>query len=194
MAHLQPIAVRRSICGFEGNSDLYGLGVRVGLYLQLFSSISVSVYLAKESYLKFYRISNMAMLLSVMIIIINESVQKAVKGVEVNSLVFVLTVQVYAMVFPLFAAKPDWLYWTVFLGIGVVQNVYTLWFFFHGLDVLPRSACLDEYGFFFAKVSIWHWYRTVGKVFVCLGFAALLLAPLCMFVPIFHTTVLVSLI
>ena len=35
---------RRDICGFDGNPDLYGLGIRLGVYFQLFSSSLANHY------------------------------------------------------------------------------------------------------------------------------------------------------
>lgn len=35
---------RRDPCGFEGNPDLYGLGIRLGIYFQLFSSFLANHY------------------------------------------------------------------------------------------------------------------------------------------------------
>jgi hypothetical protein len=34
----------RDTCGFEGNPDLYGLGIRLGVYFQLFSSFLANHY------------------------------------------------------------------------------------------------------------------------------------------------------
>jgi hypothetical protein len=36
-----------SVCGFSGNSDVYGLGVRLGTYLQWLSSI-IALNLSRE--------------------------------------------------------------------------------------------------------------------------------------------------
>jgi hypothetical protein len=35
---------RHNVCGFEGNSDLYGLGIRLGVYFQLSSSFLANHY------------------------------------------------------------------------------------------------------------------------------------------------------
>jgi hypothetical protein len=42
---------------------------------------------------------------------------------------------------------------------------YWLWFYWAGLDALPSSGCLENYTFFFARVDLYGWCRTVCKVF-----------------------------
>lgn len=39
---------------------------------------------------------------------------------------------------------------------------YYVWFWFVGIDSVPQGTC-DEYSFFWAKVNIRGWYRTVNK-------------------------------
>jgi hypothetical protein len=46
-------------------------------------------------------------------------------------------------------------------GETVCLLALTTWFWFHGMDTLPRS-CRDDYAFFFKKVSIWHWFRKLS--------------------------------
>jgi predicted histidine transporter YuiF (NhaC family) len=166
MDHLQTLTDRGGVCGFEGNTDFYGFGIRLGLYFQLFSTISVTL-LGKESYSKYYRLSNIAMLLSIIIVVLKQSVNRSVMGVEVAFISWIISTTLMSVS----TSKLDKFYVCVYVAIGCMYSVYMAWFYYHGLDLLPKSTCADEYEFFFSKVSLWHWYRTFNKVIftiVCL--------------------------
>lgn len=44
------------------------------------------------------------------------------------------------------------------VGLAALYN----YFWWRGMDLLPRS-CPDDKAFFFTKVSIWGWFRSLNK-------------------------------
>lgn len=47
--------------------------------------------------------------------------------------------------------------------IDLALNCYWLWFWIVGMEQLTLSPCTG-YGFFFAQVSLFGWFRTLGKI------------------------------
>lgn len=164
-------------CGFQGNGDLYGLGVRLGLYIQLVTVALVSSFLPRSPYLGFFKNTNLSLFASTWIIILKESILRDIRGVEIN--IFNLLTVLQLAVLGLLAMRgrisigPKFLLGTICVQLVTVS--YWLWFFWRGLDVLPRSTCPDEYAFIFAKVSLYHWFRTLSKaLFTILGVSIVL--------------------
>lgn len=50
--------------------------------------------------------------------------------------------------------------------VELILLFYSVWFWFVGLDRLPHSAECTAYAFFFAKVDLYGWFRTLGKVYI----------------------------
>jgi hypothetical protein len=98
MNQLQSPTDRDGLCGFEGDSDLYGFGVRLGLYFQLFSTISVQ-FLSKESYSKYYRLSNVALLMSIIVVVLKQSAKRSIMGVEISFAIWIVSTTLYCVQF-----------------------------------------------------------------------------------------------
>src|SRR5690554_6146272 len=71
-------------CGYQGNGDLYGLGIRVGLYIQLLTICMVSSVLPKSLHSSYFINTNISLFASTWIIIIKESILRNIAGVEIN--------------------------------------------------------------------------------------------------------------
>lgn len=79
-------------------------------------------------------------------------------------------------------------YWrgqlTVLIYVGELVALISLflWFWWIGMDTLPRS-CDKDYAFFFAKVNIWGWYRKFNQATSVLiaitGFSSALFYMIC---------------
>ncbi|KAJ0130951.1 High-affinity glucose transporter ght2 [Fusarium oxysporum f. sp. albedinis] len=153
-------------CGFQGNGDLYGLGVRLGLYIQLLTIGVVSSLLPKSLYSSYFINTNISLFASTWIIIIKESALRDISGVEINIFSILAATQLGATILLVqrhMAMLPAISMASIL--INILTSGYWTWFFWRGLDVLPRSACPDEYAFFFARVSLYDWFRTLSKVF-----------------------------
>ncbi|KAI0382807.1 hypothetical protein F5Y04DRAFT_279582 [Hypomontagnella monticulosa] len=150
-------------CPIDGNSDLYGLGVRLGLYLQF-----IALVLARPSVklaFKAINSSTIAFILANFIVLVRETTSRTLRAPEACLLFFLLVPQLAVNVI-----STDVINGSINLR-GVVAILlwaafvfYFNWFWWVGLDVLPMSGCEDEYGFFFTKVSLRGWFRTFNKV------------------------------
>jgi hypothetical protein len=149
-------------CPVEGQPDLYGLGIRIGIYIQMLAvqiSGLLSMVLRQDDYLGE---SVVLFILAVSSVLIKLIVHKQILAVEAAPMVALLLAQVSVcravsqmgfVVGIIFAVE--------FCGLSSLF----VWFWWHGMDVLGRSPCADDKVFFFAKVSLWGWFRTMNKVF-----------------------------
>lgn len=166
-------------CPVQGNPDLYGLGIRVGIYIQM---ITVQLSGLASAILKTEDALGQGTIIFVLatgIVLINLLQQAAgstadsdgntiLQPVEVFPILTLLLAQVGVCRVPYWKGQTTALIYTFEVG-GLIALF--AWFWWHGMDTLPRT-CQDDKAFFFAKVSIWNWFRTlnkVGSVFAIIG-------------------------
>ncbi|KAI4865269.1 hypothetical protein F4820DRAFT_469917 [Hypoxylon rubiginosum] len=148
-------------CPIEGNSDLYGLGVRLGLYLQF-----IALVLARPSAKRAFdaiNTSTIAFILANFVVLIQQSSLRELYAPEAYLLFYLLVPQLVVNVFGTNLQAIDYRGVIAILLWGAFCFYYS-WFWWVGLDVLKRSTCEDEFGFFFTKVSLRGWFRTFNKV------------------------------
>jgi hypothetical protein len=149
----------RATCPVHGNGDLYGLGIRIGLYLQTFtaqiSGITSHLLEVDDNIGR----AVVIFVLATGTVLFRLILRREIEAVEVIPILSLLLVQLEVCRVP-FWKQPT----TIFLYAGEMVGLVALftWFWFRGMDTLPRS-CIDDYAFFFAKVSIWHWFRKLNK-------------------------------
>lgn len=170
-------------CGFEGNADMYGLGVRVGFYLSLLSTSLASAFtsssggpdttnvwfqLALSISLTQYTASNP--------LSEQHAIDNHILCLMLNSLVFVAFGKLFVELAgthgrALRAGKVSeaiegsalTMIWKVILILWL--HSYSSWFWWKGLDgMAPAGDGCEDYTFFFAKVRLRGWYRTLNKV------------------------------
>lgn len=164
-------------CPVAGNSDLYGLGIRIGIYIQMLTvqlSGLLTAYFQVEDHIGQGTIVFVLSTSIVLVRLLNATIQgiehqTPIEPVEVFPVLTLLLIQVgVCRVSP--RNKTTMLIWMVEL-VGL--TALFAWFWWHGMDLLPRS-CPDDKAFFFAQVSIWNWFRSLnkaGSVFAALGAA-----------------------
>ena len=146
-------------CPFEGNPDLYGLGIRLGIYFQMVTiqlSGILSYALGSED---IAAEAAVVFVVSVGTVLVRSIVRHTVSAVEVVPIMTLLIALVnsYRNINSL-KTLAKVVYAAELIGlIGLA-----VWFWWYGMDTLDRG-CYDK-AFFFAKVSIWHWFRTFNKV------------------------------
>jgi hypothetical protein len=151
--------VEIATCPVQGNGDLYGLGIRISLYLQIFtaqiSGLTSHLLVVDDN----IGHAVVIFILATGTVLLRLILGREIEAVEVFPILSLLMVQLVACRVP-FWKKPM----TIFLYLGESVGLLALstWFWFRGMDTLPRS-CVDDYAFFFAKVSIWNWYRRFNK-------------------------------
>jgi hypothetical protein len=145
-------------CGYEGNNDLYGLGLRLAVYLQYLATLLAKIFLPTE--FKYLQGSILVFITANFIVLAREAGARSLRASEVFILMWELV--------PLFGPA------TQFGVVNAQQLVMNLplgaftffmeWFWFVGIDTLPLTRCDDEWGFFFARVSLRGGFRTFSKV------------------------------
>lgn len=151
----------QAACPVQGQPDLYGLGIRVALYIQIFT-VQISGYssmlLGVDD-----NISNavVVFILAVGTVLLRQILRGQIEAVEVFPILSLLIVQLVSCRVPYWRRPTTIL---LYLGEGVGLLALSAWFWFRGMETLPKS-CGDDYAFFFAKVSIWHWYRKLNMAF-----------------------------
>ena len=146
-------------CPVQGNPDLYGLGIRIGLYLQIFtaqiSGLASHVLEVDDN----IGHGVVVFILATGAVLFRLILKQQIEAVEVFPILSLLVVQLGACRVP-FWKKPMTV--AIYLGEVICLLSLTTWFWFHGMDTLPRS-CRDDYAFFFKRVSIWHWFRKFSQ-------------------------------
>ncbi|KAF2002761.1 hypothetical protein P154DRAFT_417662, partial [Amniculicola lignicola CBS 123094] len=147
-------------CGTVGNPDFYGLGIRVGIYLQWLTALLANRYLHDE--IQPNLDTNTIFLLAISVATMLASVQQTATVPEIVVLLhlcfgFILSV------------LSVWGYRTRSTALVVAICVYSTWFWFSALDRLDDGECV-HYGFTFAKVDvrggIRHLYQALSLIAV----------------------------
>ncbi|KAI5849324.1 hypothetical protein DFP73DRAFT_540205 [Morchella snyderi] len=159
-------------CGFSGDDNTYGLGIRIGVYLQWITSAVAYGFLPTEAQ-SIRGVNNCfqaAMFAGLLFITIT-------KGSDLYA------VEAYIMLIfcmggvcsgdakedGIFKVKKFAYYKASNIGrvIRFILNigfcVYGLWFFFTGMDHMKHPPC-STWAYFFAKVNLYAWLRTFMKV------------------------------
>jgi hypothetical protein len=146
-------------CPVQGNPDLYGLGIRLGLYLQI---ITAQISGLASHFLEVDDDIGHAVVIFILAtgtVLFRLILRREIEAVEVFPILSLLIVQLGACRVP-FWKKPMTIF--IYMGETICLLALTTWFWFKGMDTLPKS-CHDDYAFFFAKVSIWHWFRKFSQ-------------------------------
>lgn len=180
-------------CGFAGNPDIYGLGIRLGYYTQALAVWFANYFLYRDA--KSLRGANLifilALLIAICIYAFNAGTTYAIE-------VFLL-LQIglcMGMVSLSSGTRFSSRYMKEMLEVNVIRTavIYTglafnAWFWWRSLDLMLPTPCKQEadgeittkhrtYVMYIVKVDIYGPVRTAMKVFSCLGFAGLTLSSL----------------
>ncbi|KAI9155594.1 hypothetical protein HJFPF1_08180 [Paramyrothecium foliicola] len=173
-------------CAFGGNGDIYGLGVRVGIYLQWLTTIlAVNLYpAAVESVRNANTTFQVAMFAGFIFITRGAGAVRAIEGyfalLFCLATVWIATLQVVADMrigkranadAPRQAGQEARGLGDLLLATAVCA--YGIWYLFVGLDNLARvsdTPRCQELIFFFAPVALFGWYRNLMRVLLVVSF------------------------
>lgn len=180
--------------GFKGDSDTYGLGIRIGLYFQWVTS-SIAYNLVPSEAINMRGVNNcfqLAMFAGLLYVTITNEQLHAVEAYLI--LLFCMggvcsgTVEVDDEIGEDRESRVDGVarksyayleasslggYVRVLLGCGFIG--YGLWFVFLGMDNMHHKQTDCNYVFFLARVDLFGWFRTLLKIlFVCATIPAVL--------------------
>ncbi|KAI5813204.1 hypothetical protein BZA77DRAFT_390078 [Pyronema omphalodes] len=163
-------------CGFEGNGDMYGLGIRLGVYIQAFATTLSGAYKQESSRSAsfangFFQFAMFVAL--VYMTVINrelEVVEAAIIILFTFCSVSISNPEDKALRMPEMRQFQDIrrLLQHSFVPFGkllieLALNLYWTWFWFIGIERQKLSPCTG-YGFFFSKVSLFGWFRTLATI------------------------------
>ncbi|KAM0339572.1 hypothetical protein ACHAPU_010872 [Fusarium lateritium] len=158
------------VCGLNGNQDLTGLGVRSAFYIQTISFAIAGEFLEAEA--GYLHSSTVGLLLAVFIALLRETIRGSLLAPEVSVILWLFVLQLFASLRTVVKTVPDgekkvtaaaFLTFRLHLLLVFAYIGYATWFWFVGLDMLPHTGC-KEWAFFFARVNVRGWYRTLNKV------------------------------
>lgn len=154
-------------CGFAGNSDIFGIGIRIGYYTQILAVWFSNYFYFREA--KALRAVNNLFLLALIVVgfiyFINARSTYVVHaflllqiGIVIG-LVGITETARYATKYRE-TSRERLLLRMALMVSGALFNVYFWW---KGLDVMLPTPC-GTYSFYFWKVGFYGWLRTVMKV------------------------------
>lgn len=159
-------------CGFAGNSDIYGLGIRLGYYAQILAIYLSNFLVLSEA--KVLRASNALFLLALSIVTVIYAYNAAsTHAIEVFillqmglclAIVSILEGTRYSSRF-VRLDKERLVVRTVLANFGIFYNLYFWWW---GLDSMTGTPC-GTYVFYFVRADIYGPMRTAMKVFAITG-------------------------
>ncbi|MCJ1264462.1 Mucin-2 [Lobaria immixta] len=154
-------------CGFDGNPDIYGAGIRIGYYTQILSIWIANYFVLSES--KSLRSVNILFMLALFIGTAWQSRRPSrIYAIEAFLLIQLLCATWYIGV--LEKSRYSKKYWRFSPARLIFRNLtlmgllaYNVWFWWNGLDLMSPTPC-GTWIFFMAKVNLYGWYRSAFKV------------------------------
>jgi hypothetical protein len=169
-------------CGFAGNPDLYGLGIRLGVYLQWISSLVVWAWYPDgsanlmQTYLVF--------LFAIMIVVLVSTVKDTpIWAVEIVVLTYIVFGGVYSMVYQIVTRRkarrlvePSPGMMLALYCLLSAATLYCSWFWLRGIHGHMLATPCGSYMFFFRKFSVYD--PAITKFFGALSvFFSILFVP-----------------
>lgn len=158
-----------SSCNYTGNSDMYGLGIRIGFYLQWYGTI-IATWLA-ESEVPGLRLANSFFIGATFLAMIIQTSTKTVQPLD-TYITLLLTYGSYYTYVPIYlwrlvtGCSPFWdpsrwprvppttLYTILNLWLLMAVSCFQMWFWTTGIKIMAKDSGCQEYGFFFTMVPL----------------------------------------
>lgn len=150
-------------CPFEGSADLYGIGVRIGLYTQWAATLLVTLFNPKDE--ETFRIVNLIIQSSIFLGLCQQANTKT-HPVEPVLTTFLLFGSLSSLTRDgiMHISHFSTVYRTLFY---VALTAYNCWFWFIGLDGMRDPTCIDIA--FFGRSSVHGWFRSFAKALSITG-------------------------
>jgi hypothetical protein len=150
---------------FPGNSDIYGIGVRIGLYSQWLATLLITLFNPEEE--ETVRIVNMTINISIFLGIAVQSTN------ELNPVEPIIVL--FLMCGSLSSLTGNGMYNFSHVS-GVIRvlfytalSAYGVWYWFGGIDQMIRAVHGCEAIAFFGPSRINGWFRSLGKAISVFG-------------------------
>ncbi|KAL9637308.1 MAG: hypothetical protein Q9164_002270 [Protoblastenia rupestris] len=155
-------------CGFTGNSDIYGLGIRLGIYLQWIAALISKRYLVSSRSEILRELLDVNTIFSLAIFIATVILPTEAQGVEVLIMLHFYFGNTYIISYEQLLRGRHAQGLTFFgtlatISITTGMSAYAIYYWFHGLDLLSGTGC-GSFAFLFAKVRLEGRARTFFKL------------------------------
>lgn len=171
-------------CGFEGNNDAYGLGIRLAMYTQWITSALIYCFLKQDapSTIGINNCFQLSIFIGLLYITISQGPDLQASEAYLMFMIGFAGVFMSAPTISLRLLHPfprkdagvvgdgkdgeEYTYALATLVRAILKfaiHGYGVWFFFTGMDRMQHSPC-SRFGFIYSKVDLYHWSRTVWKV------------------------------
>lgn len=157
---------RADICSWEGNSDLYGVGVRVGLYGQWVATLLSTIFEPRSE--PGLRTANLIIQFAVFVGLCSESTRRPHAAASV--ITQLLLCGALSSVTGNGVSHLRSLSGIARVGFYTALSAYGCWFWFAGVDAMQRAdgaGCVEIA--FFNGTTFDGWFRVLGKVLSVLG-------------------------
>jgi hypothetical protein len=155
-------------CNHPGNSDFYGLGIRLGIYLQILSTMLCMIDLESSDPLYDAHDSNAILLLATFIAVLKSTPSRSIELVDVVIMLRMIWLIIVcgfslahlteefkrakkAQKLAALITTPSALFFRI-LVVGLVSS-YNVWFWFRGVAYFQHGNPCPTYAFFFAKLA-----------------------------------------
>jgi len=156
-------------CGFEGNSDMYGIGIRLAFYLQWFTSILAGWIARSEA--PSIDFSTTVFIAATFIALIIQTVRNDLATVEIY-IILLLCFGGYLYLVPLYAwriltgcnprldpsrwtrVRPSKFFSFANFWILIAVTCFQLWFWFSAVQGNSQEGNCQQYGFLFSKIAL----------------------------------------
>jgi hypothetical protein len=176
-------------CSFQGNSDVYGLGIRLGVYLQWIASHIANRSHHCEEVIREFLATNTIFLCALLIAgVVLSSQPESSYAVEIAILLYIIWGTVVSVLsisgYRTIIAAEDW-FCVPFTGYGIFIRLYLglavscfgAWFWFGGANRFAELPCSQSI-FFFAQANLFGWARLIFQI---ISAALLLLSGIILF-------------
>jgi hypothetical protein len=150
------------ICGFTGDSDTYGLGVRLGMYLQWIATFLATAYRLESA--RSIRTANTTFQLANFVGLFLFTFHRP-QVYAIEPLIVLFVIFGAAWFFILVAMNIEGSINEAILRVALYTAVtgYAMWYLWWGMDGMIQPDC-GSFAFFFARVNLFGWFRILGKV------------------------------
>ncbi|KAK4442877.1 hypothetical protein QBC34DRAFT_431201 [Podospora aff. communis PSN243] len=151
-------------CGFNGNPDLTGLGLRLSFYIQCITSALAAAFL--NQHFDYIQSSSIAFFIATFAILVREVSNSSVRASEASVACLMLFFQALVIVYAE-ATHSLALHRRILRSVLLCASMsYGAWFWLAGLDRLPAvEGCVEYNAYYFRKIDLRSGAnRTVNKV------------------------------
>jgi hypothetical protein len=159
---LPPLTPPQNPCDIPGDPDTYGLGVRLGTYLQWVATY-ISTTAALDAAATIRSANTLFLLANLIGLFVLTFHRETVYAVEPLIVIFIVFGAAWILVLVVFDIKSGINEAILRVVLYSILVGYMVWYFWVGIDGMTPSPCGTDV-FLFVKTDLFGWFRTVGKV------------------------------